>query len=232
MDKVTINYNNEETDIFVYSVSTDYVSKMIKHNKNFYEEKLLSFLRENFNNQKNIIDIGANIGNHSLFFCKYINCDKVYSFEPYETNAELFRLNLSNYQDKCTLYQQALSDKDGKMVLYNCEENNYGGFSLHKQSKSFEVLNEIDVVKLDNFKFTDITLIKIDVENHEKEILLGAKQTILNNKPVVVLENSYYYFKSIFPDPNPHGEVFEELGYTRLHSNVCSSSMDIWVPKE
>jgi FkbM family methyltransferase len=97
---------------------------------------LLSFLRNNYKDQKNIIDIGANIGNHSLFFSKFMS-NKVYSFEPYGQNIELFKQNLSNRN--CTLYENALSDKNGKMVLYNCEQNNFGGFSLHKQEKSFEI---------------------------------------------------------------------------------------------
>jgi FkbM family methyltransferase len=230
MDKITVSYNCDETEIFVYSLDTDYVSRMIKYNKNFYEHELLSFLRNNFNNQKNIIDIGANIGNHSLFFAKYMNCDKIFSFEPFAKNIELFRKNLSNYNDKCILYENALSDKNGKMALYNTEQNNFGGFSLHKLSVSFEVLTEIDVVKLDDFNFTDITLIKIDVENHENEVLRGSTQTILKNKPIIILENSHYHFSNIFPNPNPHGEIFADLGYTRIHSNVCNSAMDIWAP--
>lgn len=87
------------------------------------------------------------------------------------------------------------------------------------------------VEKLDNFDLRDITLIKIDVENHEKEVLEGAKETIKRNKPVIVLENSYYFFSHIFPNPNPHQEIFEELEYEKIFSNVCNSSMDIWKPK-
>ena len=92
-------------------------------------------------------------------------------------------------------------------------------------------MKEIDVVKLDNFNLSDISLIKIDVENHENEVLQGSKQTILTNKPIIVLENSYYYFSHIFPNPEPHKVILEELGYTKLYSNVCKSSMDIWIPK-
>jgi len=176
MDQITIKYNNDDIKIYVYVDNRDYISKMIKYYNNFYEHELLSFLKINFNNQINIIDIGANIGNHSLFFAKYINCNKIFSFEPFPSNIELFKNNLSNYKDKCILFENALGDKDSKMALYNTEQNNFGGFSLHKQEKSFEVLKEIDVVKLDNFNFTNITLIKIDVENHENEVLIGAKK--------------------------------------------------------
>lgn len=230
MEKIIIRYDNDDTEIYVHSVHTDFISKNIKMNKTFYEYELLSFLRTNYNNQKNIIDIGANIGNHSLFFAKYMNCDKVYSFEPFTKNIELFKNNLSNYKDKCILFETALSDKDGKMVLYNSEENNYGGISLCKEPSSFEVAKEIDVLRLDNFNLTDITLMKIDVENHENEVLIGSRQTVINNKPIIILENSYYYFSHIFPNPHPHKDVLEGLGYTKLYSNVCGSSMDIWIP--
>ena len=60
---------------------------------------------------------------------------------------------------------------------------------------------------------------------------MGSKQTILINKPMIILENSYHYFSNIFSNPNPHKEIFEELGYTQIYSNVCNSSMDIWVPQ-
>jgi len=230
MEKVNINYNNDQTEMYIYTDPNDYLSKMIKHYNNFYEYELLSFLQNNYNNQKNIIDIGANIGNHSLFFAKYIDCENIYAFEPFYKNIELFNINLSDYKDKCFLYTVALSNINGKMNLYNTEESNFGGFSLYQQEKSFKVAKDIDVIKLDHFNFNNITLIKIDVENHENEVLMGGKETILRNKPIIILENSYHYFSNIFPNPDPHKEIFDELGYTKIYSNVCHSSMDIWIP--
>lgn len=227
MDLSPIHYEKGHV-LGVYSDSADYISRMIKQTHQFYEQPFLTFLKDHFPNQKNILDIGAHIGNHSLFFANYLHCQQIFSFEPFPPNIELFRHNLSKY-NKCILYETALSDRVGKMVLYNTEHNNCGGFSLHKQEKSF-VVQEVDVVPLDHFQFTDITLIKLDVENHETEVLRGGKQTILENKPTIVLENSHYYFSHLFPDPNPHAKIFEELGYKKIYSNVCNSAMDIWVP--
>lgn len=47
-----IHYDNDDTEIYVYSTHADFISKTIKYYKNFYEYELLSFLRTNFNNQK------------------------------------------------------------------------------------------------------------------------------------------------------------------------------------
>ena len=37
MDKITIKYNDDEIEIYVYSAPTDYISKMIKYNNNFFK---------------------------------------------------------------------------------------------------------------------------------------------------------------------------------------------------
>jgi FkbM family methyltransferase len=217
----------DNTPMWIYSSPTDHVSKTIRYTQNYYEYELLSFLMEHFPHQTTILDIGANIGNHSLFFSKYMN-SQVISFEPFPLNIDLFRRNLASYP--CILYETALSDHSGKMPLYNTDANHFGGFSLHKLPHSFEVFKSVEVRSLDHYPFTDVTLMKIDVEHHENEVLMGAKQTILNHRPVIVLKNSYYYFRHVCPYPEPHREIMEELGYVKQYSNVCHSSMDIWKP--
>lgn len=74
-------------------------------------------------------------------------------------------------------------------------------------------------------------MIKIDVENHENEVLEGAKSTILRNKPIIFVENLYHGFPEVQPNPNIHLAIFEELGYIKLASNILGGFMDLWVPK-
>lgn len=231
MDKINITHNGDNTDIYIYS-NNDFISVQIRLSQTFYEIGLLSFLKDHFRHQKNILDIGANIGNHSLFFAKYFDFNHIYAFEPIAQNRELYKKNLVNYEDKYTLFEYALSDKVGIKTLYNNGSlENHGGYSLSKEEGSILIDEGINVNCLDNYNLTDITLIKMDVENHEKEVLLGGKETILRNKPMIVLENNHYYFSHIFPDPNPHASILSEWGYERVYMNVEYSSMDIWVVK-
>ena len=232
MEKTTVVYNNETTEIWIHVAPTDYVSNMIRWTKRFYENDLLAFIHLNFPPQKVIVDVGANIGNHSLFFAKYIGCQHLHAFEPVDVNARVFKENLAPYTSLCTLHEQALSDTVGQRTLYNCEKDNYGGFSLTAQQSSFTVQDMIPVATLDDFALKDVTLLKIDVENHENEVLRGAKTTIELNRPIIVLENSNYYFGKLFPDPNPHAPVLEALDYVRVLQNVCKSAMDVWMHKE
>jgi len=228
MEKTYFKYEGHDVSLYVHSNIEDYVSMMIKYFQKFYESDFLTFLKYNFNMpQKNIIDIGANIGNHSLFFSKFMDCDRVYSFEPFPKNIELFKKNLQDYK-KCILYDIALSDTNSRMPLYNSEKDNYGGFSLHKQEKSFLINESVPTLQLDYYNFTNIGLIKIDVENHETQVLRGGRNTILRNKPVICLENNSYLYNM---DVSSTKEVMKELGYKILHERICiDSSMDIWVP--
>jgi protein O-GlcNAc transferase len=227
----TVYINNNNISIWVHSNSRDYVSYCIKEFKRFYEEDLLNYLCKTFPKHENIIDIGANIGNHSLFFSTYFDCKKVYAFEPFEKNINLFRENLKDAleNNRCILYDTALSDKEETKILYNSEHENYGGLSLHKQAKSFVVEEKINVKTLDSFDISDVSFIKIDVENHENEVLIGGRETIMKYKPVICLENSNHFFAHLFPDPEPHKVILEGYGYKKFASNVCNSGMDIWV---
>ena len=51
-----------------------------------------------------------------------------------------------------------------------------------------EEIYNIPVITLDSLNIKNISVMKIDVEGHELEALKGAKKTIQNSKPVIILE--------------------------------------------
>ena len=121
-----------------------------------------------------------------------------------------------------------MGSKEDTLTLFNTSEHNSGGYSLVQQPASFKV-DIIPVKTLDSYRLENVSLIKIDVENFEADVLKGGKETIMKSKPVILLENSYHYFRNIFPNPEPHKEMMEELNYVKVHSNLCKSSMDVWI---
>ena len=230
MEKTIVIYNSDETEMYIHQNTPDFISREIKSHRKFYEHELLDFLRVKFPNQRNIIDIGANIGNHSLFFAKYMNCETVFSFEPFPDNITIFKTNLRDYTEKCILFETALSDKNATRVLYNTGVGNFGGISFNCEPHSYVANPSIECRTLDTFMLNNVSFIKIDVENHENEVLDGARETILRNRPIIILENSYYYFSHLFPDPEPHRGLLE-LNYKKVYSNIRGSSMDLWIPE-
>ena len=225
----------EEITIFIHSF-TEVVSQEILRSNSFYEFPFLDWCKSNYPcNGGDVIDIGANIGNHSLFYASFTNCSRVHAFEPHPDNLEILRKNLNRFEEgKCIIYDYALSNVEGCMKLYNSQQNNHGGFSLHNFSdgSSFLVKDKVNVKTLDSLGLTNISMIKIDVENHENEVLEGARNTIQNNKPIIFIENLYHMSRIIQPDDNIHGKLMKEFGYTRVASNVLGSFMDVWAPDE
>jgi FkbM family methyltransferase len=231
MQNIISSYNNTQTTIYIKQHG-EIISDNMRYANTFFEINFLNFIKENFLNQNEILDIGANIGNHSLFFLKFLNCKKVHSFEPVKSNLSFLKKNVDQYLDKSMIYDIALSDKEGYATLYNSQMSNDGGFSLHSYSNgaSFIVEDNILVKKLDSYNLNNISMIKIDVENHENEVLDGARDTINRNKPIIFIENLFHGYPNVCPDPEPHKTIFEELNYKKTFSNILGSYMDLWVP--
>jgi FkbM family methyltransferase len=219
-----IKYGDKSIDINIYE--SDNVSNAINNSSMFYEIGFLQHIQNNYSVQTGIIDIGANIGNHSLFFSEFLEHDIIHSFEPHPDNFELLQKNMDG--KKAKLYQTALSDKKGEMVLYNSESGNNGGFSLHHQPRSFVVYDKIDVTSLDSYELNNISMIKIDVEGHEDGVLKGAVNTIKKNHPIIFIENLGYGWPELFKVDRLNS-FFDEMGYIKKEENIVGSLMDLWV---
>lgn len=228
MNTLNVNYRSTTTQIYIHPYG-EIVSDHMRNTSSFFEIDFLNYIYENHNKQSHILDIGANIGNHSLFFSKFLDCKMVHCFEPFKSNLTLLEMNAT---DKCKIYPIALSNIIGKLPLYNSQEHNFGGFSLHsyKNNSSFLVKDNIDVITLDSLNLQNVSMIKIDVENHENEVLDGARQTILQNRPILFIENLFHGYPNVCENPNPHFEILNELNYYRKEINIKSSFMDLWVP--
>jgi FkbM family methyltransferase len=220
-----VNYAGKEIGINIYD-AYEHVSEEISRESMFYEIEFLQYIENNHSTQSGIIDIGASIGNHSLFFSEFLEYDTIHSFEPHPHNFELLKKNMDGKRAK--LYQTALSEKKGEMVLYNSDSSNNGGFSLHHQPTSFVVYDKIDVTALDSYKLKNISMIKIDVEGHEEEMLKGAVETIKKNHPIVFIENLGYNWPELF-EVDRLDSFFHNMGYIRKEENIVGSLMDLWV---
>lgn len=145
---------------------------------------------------KNIIDIGANTGIYSLVAKSINNNANVYAFEPVERVFDklIYNNKLNNYNISC--YQYALSNKNGKAVIYDIPEMEHiYSVTVNKDltlpgTKTMK--KEIKTKTLDTFieenKIEKIDLIKIDVETHEPEVLEGYIKHIQKHRPTMLIE--------------------------------------------
>jgi hypothetical protein len=87
---------------------------------------------------------------------------------------------------------------------------NTGYATLGKISQNHLTIR-VPVKRLDDFGFADVSFIKIDVEGHESQVLAGATNTILRERPTILVEIEQRHLGEI-----PITDVFEqlaELGY-------------------
>ena len=129
-----------------------------------------------------VLDIGANLGLHTVWFSKHAFTGKVHSFEPVEFNRQLLHRNLN--QNRCKnvqVYSNAVSNRLGNSfisVFDPTEPGNYGECSLiegHAKSN----YQAVPTVPIDKLPFTRVDFIKIDVEGYEPQVLAGALNDVM-----------------------------------------------------
>lgn len=128
------------------------------------------------------VDIGAQIGLWSRVMA--INFDKVTAFEPLPDHQQCFEMNMKHALDKVTLHKCALTDAPGFLKM-NMPPKNTGNTHVAVEG---EAGVEVPARTLDSFKLTDIDFMKIDVEGYELPVVKGAKNTILSQRPTIVIE--------------------------------------------
>jgi FkbM family methyltransferase len=152
------------------------------------------FLYSNFPNSKSetVLDIGANIGNHSIFFAKFFN--RVYSFEPNPITYEVLRMNAKYTPTDGDIIPLnfGLSDKEGDLPFL-VSNTNMGGSRILLESSDITGAGAIFVPvrvadQIDEINNENVSLIKIDVEGHEINALRGAEKILLSKKPSILFE--------------------------------------------
>lgn len=167
--------------IATHGWSDEFISRILI-NGSFDELNLLSHIAERYPVQKVILDIGANIGNHTIYFAEFLQADRIHSFEPYPASFLLLERNTEQYPH-VSLYNTALGAQEGLVSMYAPPNNMANAHITGTNSTS-----NISMVPLDSFGFEDVTLMKVDVEGYELEVFKGGMETIRRCRPVLFVE--------------------------------------------
>jgi FkbM family methyltransferase len=157
-----------------------------------FERFLLAFIQQFIPKDKNILDIGANIGIWSIVYSKYINNEcKIYSFEP---QSEIFKClennKIINNCDNIITFNVGLSNENiiNYMNASYDTKQNFGAFRIVNDNEESSKLLKVECKIGDELQLNNIGFIKIDVEGFEYKVLQGLEKTILENKPVLFIE--------------------------------------------
>ena len=140
---------------------------------------------------KIIIDIGANIGAHSIPIAKQNN-NKVYAFEACSGNVSCLEKNKNYHQcDNLDIFPYALGSTKTSNIFYQVPtRRGASSFDPTGLDMSTVVKKKVECFPLDHFlsQLEPVSFIKIDVQNFEYQVLLGATQLIERDKPAILVE--------------------------------------------
>jgi FkbM family methyltransferase len=176
-----------------------------------FEPEILDLIHKHSDNKGTFVDIGANIGQHSLFASQFFK--KVIAFEPINRLAtQLSNSAKINEFNNIHVYYFGCSNKNHRQTIYQ-HDINIGESSLINNNHKY--CEEISLVKFDYYIKEKIDLVKIDVEGYEYYALLGMKQALKKYKPTIIMEYSpFLYHKQ---DPKMAKKLYNflyKLGYT------------------
>lgn len=140
-----------------------------------------------------VIDVGANVGVYALPWAA-TNADvTVHCFEPNPAVRRRLARNvaLNRLTARVRLHAEALSDHAGTATLYGSDDMsslNKGVYTGAGEASP----TEVRLARLDDILGVEgppVSVIKIDVQGHELEVLRGADAVISHYRPALILEH-------------------------------------------
>lgn len=162
------------------------------------------------------IDIGANKGEFAIHAALAVGDQgKVVAFEPEPSNCKWIRKSIdkSGVQN-VVLEEAAIGSEKGTLNLFIGEKSGWHSLVASEQNLN-KTSVPVNVYSLDEYlgknPLPNLKVIKIDVEGFEKEVLIGASNTLSLNDNLIL-------FIDIHPS---HGVIHDEI-YAILHEHGFS----------
>jgi FkbM family methyltransferase len=173
-------------------------------------------------------DVGSNIGAYLYMADKFTNSNNLYGFEPIP---ELYQ-KLEKTFDKVNISQLALSNEElvkqfkiptieGVMFMPRATLNTEYLEDGEKDSTFFDVQTKPLDAFMTEVNLSRLDLIKIDVEGHETKVIEGAKKSIQQFRPALIIEIEQRHHTT---NLNDIIKSIVEMGYTCCYFDIVDFS--------
>lgn len=189
-DKVRFRHSGKLIELVSIS-NDDTTYKNISKNNTFYEATYLNFIHRFYNGLFGkypivVIDVGASIGNHSIFFSKILGA-QVFAFEPYKPSYDILQENirLNNVNNLVVARNFGIAANTKSLGIVKETKNMCGCTEWW-----YDSMSETKCYTLDHLFQHPVDFIKIDVQGMEMEVLKGAKELIDTYSPIIMIETT------------------------------------------
>ena len=164
--------------------SPECVSDDIVKYDNFWEFEIFNKWKHHFPSEGLIFDIGANIGSHTLQFNHAFPDLNIWAFELHHGNFELLRKNTLAYSN-IHAFNIGVGSCNSLVHFSDGPLQNSGGVRLSADGHNTNLVMALDVLTLPE----PVKFIKIDIEEHELSAFEGMRNLLINDGPMVWLED-------------------------------------------
>jgi FkbM family methyltransferase len=192
-----------------------------RQNRNgmFYEEEELALIKTHLLPAATFVDIGANVGNHSLFVAAFLNPEKIIPFEPNPLAYKLLLANIvmNGFNDLFDLRHigVGLSDAEASGYAMTNQTRNLGGARMLAGAGDIATITG-DAALADEMP----NFLKIDVEGMEMLVLAGLEKTISRCAPMILIEVDEANYTAFDTWTRTHDyEVLDEIQRYRMNKN-------------
>lgn len=188
-------------------------------------------------NGKDILDVGAFIGDTASVFRALCPNSKVYAFEPSSTNYEQMMKHFAMDVEAGHIIPvvKGCGEVPGSIKLSKTMDSPDSRASMFADFNT-DISETVEVIRLDDFvneHKLNVGLIKIDVEGYEIPALRGALETIKNYRPILLI--AIYHNAQEFYELKPYLESLNlnyefKIRRSNLH-NPTSELVLLCLPK-
>ena len=173
--------------LFAYPVHDEYIGRSLQLYGEWSEGEV-NLVRSILRPGDTLVEVGSNIGTHTVPLAKWLGPQgRVYAFEPQRLVYQLLCANLvANHVHNVWAYNFAVDRAPGSTVVPEIALDttyNFGAVRVGAPSGTAVPVTTIDSLQLERVDF-----IKIDAEDCEPGVLLGAMQTIDRFRPPLLIE--------------------------------------------
>jgi FkbM family methyltransferase len=171
--------------VWISGLEGDHIASTIATSKMFYEWQLLGALSDYLQPNDYVIDVGANIGNHTLYFAAICEAD-VLAFEPLALAADVLQLNVEQnfLDDRVEIRRKPLGQFAARARLSRFDPENVGASAFALSPEGEYRVSALDLERIER----KVSLIKVDAEGMDVAVLRGAADLIARDRPILVCE--------------------------------------------
>lgn len=157
-----------------------------------YEPETFRFFKENLEKGNTVLDIGGHIGLFAVVVARLVGTDgKVFSFEPTPFTRQVLQqvVVLNNCSETVEIRGEAVSARHGETIFFDTGDAISNANSLVKTERSKSEI-PVKLISVDEFakeRSLKVDCLKIDVEGAELDVLVGARNTFITQRPVARL---------------------------------------------